>query len=697
MARSGVRGEGNRSAGRGADDLGRDDSPYDSGAGESGPGAGPGADSEVGPGAAGEVGREADAGRVRTAEGGARRAAGSDAQRIADGESRRTTGGNVRRTTDGVPEQKVTGSGSRRTTDSELRQATGSGSRRTADDELRQAPGSSSRRTTDSESRQAPGGNAGRTTDGVPQQKATGSNAKRTAEDTMPLTAVAKGRPGTGGAALPRRRRRILRWSAMVLAVLILGTAGAGYLYYQHLNDNIQKDKLNIGDEKDRAAQSKANAAGQTPLNILLIGSDARDTKENQDLGGAKDTFGGPPLADVQMLLHLSADRTNMSVVSMPRDTLLDIPKCTDPDDGEVYAASNGRMMTNESLSRGGPGCTVATWEKLTDIHIDHFMQIDFSGVVSMADAIGGVPVCVDANIESRDSQGHGSGLKLKKGTTYIKGEQALQWLRTRYGFEDGSDLGRAKAQHQYMNSMVRELRDNATISNPTKLRGLAETATKALTVDEGLGTVKKLYDLSNELKKVEPKRITMTTMPNQYVGERVEPTADAAQLFRLVREDIALDGKDAKKKTTTQVASSDPAAADDKIGVAVRNGTRTDTQSAVGGRASDVTELLVGKGFTQASADQAAATAEDKTVIRYPSADLEGDAQRVAKALGIPQSSVEKSTSVSGVTLVVGADWREGTTYKAEAENNTTPDTAEALNGADDGACMHVNPNFTW
>ncbi|MEV7345666.1 LCP family protein [Streptomyces sp. NPDC093544] len=522
----------------------------------------------------------------------------------------------------------------------------------------------------------------------------------RTAEDTMSLKPLGDGRGGDGrrpeGAARSRRRRRVLRWSAMVLAVLILGTAGAGYLYYQHLNDNIKKDDLNIGDAKDRAAESEANAAGQTPLNILLIGSDARDTEENQELGGAKETFGGVPLADVQMLLHLSADRTNMSVVSMPRDTLLDIPKCTDPDDGQVYAASSVPTMTNQTLGRGGPGCTVATWEKLTDIHIDHFMQIDFSGVVSMADAIGGVPVCVDANIYSKDSQGHGSGLKLEEGTTYVKGEQALEWLRTRYGFEDGSDLARAKAQHQYMNSMVRELRDNATVSNPTKLRSLAETATKALTVDTGLGTVKKLYDLSNELRKVEPKRITMTTMPNRYVGARVEPTDDAAKLFRLVREDIALDGKDAKK-TVTEETSSDPAAADDKIGVAVLNGTRTSTQSPVSGRASEVSELLVGKGFTQASAEQSEATTEDKTLIRYPSADLEGDAQRVAKSLGIPLSSVEKSTSVSGVTLVVGADWREGTTYKAEAEDNTTPDTAEALNGADDKACMHVNPNYTW
>jgi LCP family protein required for cell wall assembly len=399
----------------------------------------------------------------------------------------------------------------------------------------------------------------------------------------------------------------------------------------------------------------------------------------------------------VQMLLHLSADRTNMSVISMPRDTLVHIPKCTDPGTGRSYAASTS-YITNESLSRGGPGCTVATWEKLTDIHIDHFMMVDFAGVVSMADAIGGVPVCVNANVYSHTSTGHGSGLKLKEGTTSIKGEQALQWLRTRYGFEDGTDIARAKAQHMYMNSMVRRLRENATLSNPSKLRSLAETATKALTVDDGLGTVAKLYDLSKELKEVPTKRITMTTMPWQYStvdsGRVVPKPGDAEQLFRLVREDIALDGKDKKKKTTS--ASSDPAAADDRIAVQVQNGTRSSTEAAVSGRARTITELLGGKGFTKAVADSSALLSEDETVVRYPSADLEGDAQRVAKSLGVPFSHVKKSTDVSGVTLVVGADWRTGTKYTATTDDDTTPESADALNASKAG-CMKVDPAYSW
>ncbi|MER7488754.1 LCP family protein [Streptomyces sp. NPDC126497] len=512
---------------------------------------------------------------------------------------------------------------------------------------------------------------------------------------------------GPGGGRGAPRRRRVLRWSAMALAVLMVGTAGAGYLYYRHLNANIEQQELNLGDTK--VPEPTPNAAGQTPLNILLIGSDARDSEENQKLGGARETFGSTPLADVQMLVHLSADRSNMSVVSMPRDTLVRIPKCTDPDDGTVYPASEGRVMTNQSLGHGGPGCTVATWQELTGIHIDHFLMVDFAGVVAMADAVGGVPVCVDANIHSRDGQGHGSGLKLEKGTHPVKGEQALQWLRTRYGFEDGSDLARAKAQHMYMNSMVRELRENATLSNPNKLRRLAEKATEALTVDPGLNSVKKLYDLSTELRKVKPERITMTTMPNRYVGARVEPTEDAEQLFRLVREDITLDGGDGgkgkdgadpKKGTAPARAdqdAGDPAADDAEIPVLVQNGTRTDTLGAAHDRAAAVAELLVDEGFARAVADPGASPSEKTTVVRYPSADLKGDAEAVAEALGIAPDAVRRSTDVSGVTLVVGADWREGTTYRAPKEDDEVPESAEALNGADDEACMKVNPAFTW
>ncbi|MGW1158518.1 LCP family protein [Streptomyces sp. NPDC002519] len=517
---------------------------------------------------------------------------------------------------------------------------------------------------------------------------------------------------GRGERGRPRRRggRRIVRWSAITLAVLILGTAGGGYLYYQHLNGNIRKGQRNSGDSK--AAKAAPNAAGQTPLNILLIGSDSRNSAANLKLGGSKESVGNPPLADVEMLIHLSADRKSAAVVSIPRDTRVDIPACKDPDTGKTYPATND--IINVSLARGGAGCTLATWENLTKVYIDHWMTIDFSGVVNMADAVGGVDVCVKQNVWDRPLPGvpGGSGLKLTAGTHKVQGTQALQWLRTRHAFY--SDLGRAQAQHMYLNSMIRTLRKQNVFTDTGRLMNLAEAATKSLKVSEEIGTVKQLYDLGTQLKTIPTDRITMTTMPTVEDpldrNHLVAAGADADKVWAMIRGDVSFDkggtssGKGAAssaRKTTsasTAGATKAPADADDKIGVIVQNGTRSSTLAPASGRASAVARVLAGKGFTRVTADTTNATAESKTVIRYPSAELEGDAQRIADALGIPLTSVEKSTDVSGVTLVVGADWRSGADYPKQSvpKAGDVPESADAINGSESG-CMDVYSPYRW
>ncbi|WP_069764070.1 LCP family protein [Streptomyces sp. LUP47B] len=513
--------------------------------------------------------------------------------------------------------------------------------------------------------------------------------------------------PGPDGAGRHGRRRaraqrkhRVLRWSATTLAVLILGTAGAGYLYYQHLNANIRKGERSSGDSK--AHKAEANAAGQTPLNILLIGSDSRNSDENVKLGGSRDNRGNPPLGDVQMLIHLSADRKSAAMVSIPRDTRVDIPKCTDPDTGKTYPPIND--IINTSLARGGAGCTLATWQNLTGVYIDHWMTIDFSGVVRMADAIGGVSVCVKQNVWDRPTAqvAGGSGLKLTAGTHKVKGKQALQWLRTRHAW--GSDLMRARAQHMYLNSMIRTLKGQNVFTDTPRLMDLAEAATKSLQVSEEIGSVKELYDLGLQLKSVPTDRITSVTMPNVQDPknkEHVVPDgANADKLWEMLRDDVSLDDKGkAPEGKKTVAATKPPSAPDDEIGVLVRNATATSTLGPVGGRAGTIAEELVRKGFSQASKDATAGLSEDRTVVRYPSADLEGDAQRIAKSLGIPMSSVKKSTDVSGVTLVVGADWRTGTAYpkQSEAKAGDLPGNSDAINGSDTGQCMDVYSVYQW
>lgn len=510
-------------------------------------------------------------------------------------------------------------------------------------------------------------------------------------------------RSGGGKRSTRRGKRRVLRWVASVVALLILVTAAGGYLYYRHLNANIRSGQRLSGDSG--VARTEADAAGRRPINILMLGSDVRD-EENAKLGGGWADIGGPARADVQMLIHISADRKNASVTSVPRDTVVDVPECTDPKTGEKFKAT--KAMINETLASGGPGCTLATWEKLTNVYIDHWMMIDFAGVVKMADAIGGVDVCVNQNVWDTSEPGSktgGSGLKLKAGTTKVQGEQALQWLRTRHAF--GSDLGRAKAQHMYMNSMMRGLKSQNAFTDIPRLTGLAEAATKSLQVSSEIGTVKKLLDLGLALKDVPIDRITMATIPvleapwdrNRLI---VNPT-DSEKMWTMLRKDVAMDSHgdpvgaaSASPSAPAPEPSTAPAADPAKIAVQVVNGT------GVGGapaprRATAIAGQLASKGFALAKADSTL-TPEKTTVVRYATDAQAADAQSVAAALGIPADSVQKQAGAAKITLIVGADWREGNVYPKQAapDAGSVPESADVLNGTDT-SCMDIYKPYRW
>jgi LCP family protein required for cell wall assembly len=505
----------------------------------------------------------------------------------------------------------------------------------------------------------------------------------------------------------PRRRarksgkRKIFRWVAGTLSLLILATAGAGYLYYQHLNDNIRGGNRAGGDSGVKKAAP--NALGDTPLNILLIGSDSRADAKNVALGGGKNDRDRKPLADVQMLLHISADRKNANIISIPRDTVVPIPKCQG-EDGTPYAATSNRPI-NETLSRGGPGCTLTTWESLTGVYIDHWMMVDFAGVVAMADEVGGVPVCVTTGVWDRPTATvkGGSGLQLPKGTTEVKGEQALQWLRTRHAF--GNDQNRAKAQHMYMNGMMEKLQKQNAWTDTGRLMGLAETATKALQVSDEIRSVAKLFDLSMQLKNVKLDRLTTATVPtrayppkpNQWL-EMVPASAD--KMWAMLRDDVAFDknGDPAGAKPSAS-ASAKPtgptAAAPNTLGITVVNGTGVDGQMSVDRRASGMATTLKSKGFTQAVASQSTEPRKD-TVVKYPKGEgdqAKADALSVARSLGLPDSAVRADAKAESITLVIGGDWREGATYKKpKTEAGDLPE------GADDKVdCMEVYSVYKW
>lgn len=173
-------------------------------------------------------------------------------------------------------------------------------------------------------------------------------------------------RPGRRAAAKPKSKaKKRIKWTAIGLAVTLVVLAGSAYGYYLYLNSRIKKTQRSANNE---VPESAADAQGRTPMNILLIGSDSRVGTGNEGYGDA----GHAGLADTTILMHLSADRSNATLVSIPRDTMVMRPKCTVK--GKTAPASTGLFPFNETLDDqyGGAPCTVATVEKMLGVQVDH-------------------------------------------------------------------------------------------------------------------------------------------------------------------------------------------------------------------------------------------------------------------------------------------------------------------------------------
>ncbi|MGW0998975.1 LCP family protein [Streptomyces sp. NPDC002523] len=488
-----------------------------------------------------------------------------------------------------------------------------------------------------------------------------------------------RGRAGRGG--------RVLRIIGLCLAVLVLGTAGAGCWFYEHLNGNINSLSLD-----GKGGQEKADAFGRTPINILVMGSDGRTSKSDCKLGGGCSKTGVQTgsNADVEMVVHISADRSNATVMSIPRDTMTRVPACKDSQSGQSTAGYYGQV---NSALQYGPTCQVATVHQLTGIPIDHFVKLDFSGVVKMSDAVGGVSVCVSDDVY--DTYSH---LKLSKGTHTLKGVAALEFVRSRHGFGDGSDLGRTVSQHIFLSAMIRKFKSAGTLTDPTAVYDLADAATKALTVDDGLGTVKKLIGLADDVNKVPTKRMTFTTMqtaPDPGDSDRVVVGPGASSLFATIADDRSLTTGSGKKSAVAPVTAkpSTPAVPASEIAVTVENGT------AITGRASDVATALVDKGFSSATTTANAPEAATTTTLTYGAGE-KGEAQTAAKALGLPTSHLKQGTG-RGLTLVIGSDWPTGTTYhgggsSAPGDTEAAVSNAHAQTADQARTCAKVSPYKT-
>jgi LCP family protein required for cell wall assembly len=308
----------------------------------------------------------------------------------------------------------------------------------------------------------------------------------------------------------------VLKAAGLTLAgVLVLGAAAGGWAYW-HLNDNIKSVDINsaLGDDRpaksvttptpSASASASASPLPTEALNILVLGSDSRSGKENQALGGG-DSSGAR--SDTAMVVHIDAGRTEATVVSIPRDTLVTRPSCPLEDGGATAVAYNA--MFNTAYAVGGPVCAVKTVESITDVRMDHYIEIDFSGFAKLVNALGGVTVTTDEDIDDSDSH-----LTLDAGTHHLDGKQALALARTRHGIGDGSDLGRIGLQQKLVKALLEQISDTDLLTSPTKLYEVADAVTASLTTDTGLNSLSELMSLGQSLKGLSSDQVKTVMMP---------------------------------------------------------------------------------------------------------------------------------------------------------------------------------------
>ncbi|GJF19781.1 MULTISPECIES: LCP family protein [Streptomyces] len=335
-------------------------------------------------------------------------------------------------------------------------------------------------------------------------------------------------RRGKGRRRKPRDRRRkallAMAWTAA--GIVVLGGTGAGVLYFK-LNGNLTSVDIDQALGTDRP--EKADNGSE---NILVLGSDTRSGGNKQLGGGADD---GTARSDTAMVVHVHKGHKKASVVSIPRDTLIDRPECTGTDGDEHPAATD--VMFNSAYSTGGAACAVKTVESVSGLRMDHYLEVDFSGFQQLIDDLGGVEVTTTADIKDPDSH-----LDLKAGTHRLDGEQSLGLVRTRHGVGDGSDLGRIQLQQAFVKALVNQVDDIGLLGNPKKLYDVADTATKTVTTDSDLGSVNSLMSFASGLKGIGPANMHMVTMPVIYdpadANRVLVEEAKARQVWDALRDD---------------------------------------------------------------------------------------------------------------------------------------------------------------
>ncbi len=398
-----------------------------------------------------------------------------------------------------------------------------------------------------------------------------------------------------------------LRYLGLVAAVLgISAVTVAGYATWS-ISSRIQTVQLADSPIPGESATGSASGADGTDgpirgsVNLLLVGSDTREG-QSPDFG---DTQGS--LGDATMLVHISADRTNATVVSFPRDLVVPVPECPSPSGG-TFDALDAQPL-NVTLSYGGLPCTVLTVEKLTGLDIPYAAEVRFDGVVEMSNALGGVPVCVAQPVEDDLT-----GIHLDAGLHELQGMDALQFLRTRSGVGDGSEAGRISSQQVFLASLVRTIKSDAALGDFRTMYALASAASQNMVLSTSLASPDRLASVGTALREVDLDGVVFASYPGipsasgDFAGMPRPNYADAGVLVAAIKADqrvaVPAVGVAAAPDTAGVVPTptagdasgaadaGEPDSGDPTAGTGAADASGTDGGTAAGGAADSVTVL---------------------------------------------------------------------------------------------------------
>ena len=346
---------------------------------------------------------------------------------------------------------------------------------------------------------------------------------------------------------------------AAALAVIIVLPATIAAAVWVDFGASINASKVNvIAQSTSSSSPTLVDPNAGKAINILILGQDTRDGSANASIGGSNDDESGLYNADTTMVMQISADRSYINLVSIPRDSLVDVPSCT-TSKGTISAQYN--VMFNSifanAWAKGGDlasaaSCTMAAVNSLTGMDIQNFIVVDFAGLRDMINAIGGVNICIP--VETKDSY---TGLSLSKGLHHFNGTQATQYARMRHGTgTDGSDIMRTTRQQYLVKELIKQAMEKNLFTQTSQLYQLAKAALKSLNISSGLASTTVLASLAMSLKNLDTSKLYMMTTPVTAApsdSNRVVWSSAADAVWGKMRNHTALT----EQTTTTSSSSS--------------------------------------------------------------------------------------------------------------------------------------------